>query len=537
GLRMKHFRRALSERNPDPKGRKWLYVPYDQLGLLGPLAEREPSTLGIVMLEDPTKAARRPYHRQKLAYVLANGRHFALEQAARGVAVRFEVATEGVAGRLRRIAGELGPLWVMEPAERELHQSLAPLLAEGVLRRLPHPGWLTSAEEFAASCPRVPWKLDNFYRHVRARRGLLMDGGKPLGGKWSYDTENRQPWSGEPPAAVPPQFQPDVITVEVGELILRHYATHPGRLDLDQLPATLSDAERLWAWALSDCLPHFGPYEDAFSHRSRSLFHTRISPLLNLHRLLPARVLADVMAAELPLASKEGFVRQILGWREFVGHVHRATDGLRQLPAHPEVVAQVPLDAQGAAAPSFLGASLPLPPVFWGGAPSGLACLDDTLSAVWEEGYSHHITRLMVLSNLATLLGLDPRALTDWFWVAYVDAYDWVVEPNVLGMGTYAVGGLFTTKPYVSGSAYLQKMGDLCDRCAFQPGSTCPWTPMYWNFLARNADRLRRNPRVAGPVAAAERRGEEQRVRDAAVTEWVRAGLARGERLTPEEEK
>jgi deoxyribodipyrimidine photolyase-related protein len=530
---MKHFRQALQERNSDPNHRRWLYVPYDQLGALGPIAEEDPSTLGIVMLEDPSKAAKRPYHRQKLAYVLANGRHFALEQAERGVAVRFEVAPEGVAGRLQRLSAELGPLRVMEPAERELRHSLAPLVAAGRLQQLPHPGWLTSPQEFVDSCPRVPWKLDSFYRHVRARRGILMEGGQPIGGKWSFDTENRQPWSGDPPAAVPPLFSPDPITEEVGARITRHYATHPGRLDLTTLPATKKDAETLWRWALADCLPLFGPYEDAFSQHSRTLFHSRISPLLNLQRLLPAKILADVAEAKLPMGSKEGFIRQILGWREFVRHVHQATDGLRDLPRHPEVVSDVPLDKSGHAAPSFLQAERALPPVFWGDAPSGLACLDDSLAAVWEEGYSHHITRLMVLANIATLLGVQPRALTDWFWAAYVDAYDWVVEPNVLGMGTYGLGGLFTTKPYVSGSTYLHKMGDLCEKCAFRPKDNCPITPMYWNFLYRNAERLRRNPRVAGPVAGALRRSAEQRAQDMEVTGWVIETLERGERLKP----
>ncbi len=152
---------------------------------------------------------------------------------------------------------------------------------------------------------------------------------------------------------------------------------------------------------------------------------------------------------------------------------------------------------------------------------------------MWREGYGHHITRLMVLANLGTLLAIDPRALTDWFWVAYADAYDWVVEPNVLGMGTFATGELMTTKPYVSGAAYIARMSDYCDGCAFDPARTCPVTRLYWAFLARNAGALGRNPRVAGPVSAALRRSDAERAEDQRVHALVRDTLARGERLVP----
>jgi deoxyribodipyrimidine photolyase-related protein len=531
---MRTFRAALAERNPDPAGRRWIYAAYDQLGELGPLAAEDPRSLGLVLIETPAKAARRPYHQQKLAYVLANSRHFALEQAARGVAVRYEVARDGYAPRLRALARELGPLRTMAPAERELRVELAPLFEDGSLLCVPHAGWLTTAEDFARACPKVPWRMEAFYRHVRGRTGILMEGGQPVGGAYSFDKENRQPWRGTPAPVPPPRFTPDAVTREVGALIEARYGHHPGRLDLEALPATRADALAVWAWAKSACLPHFGPFEDVFSHRSRTLFHTRISPLLNLHRLLPEEVVNDVLALDLPLPSKEGFVRQVLGWREFVRHVHVATDGFRRLPPHRAVPPDPPLDARGQAAPSFLGAQGALPATFWPGAPSGLACLDDTVRAVWEDGYSHHITRLMVLSNIATLLDVSPRALTDWFWEAYTDAYDWVVEPNVLGMGTFALGELMTTKPYVAGSAYLDRMGDLCGPCAFQPGQDCPITPLYWAFLGRHAPALRSNPRVSGPVAGALKRAPAQQAADAAVFTYVRDTLARGEVVTPD---
>jgi deoxyribodipyrimidine photolyase-related protein len=301
---------------------------------------------------------------------------------------------------------------------------------------------------------------------------------------------------------------------------------HPGSLTPEALPATRDDVERAWAWAKSSCLRHFGPFEDAMSSRSRNLFHTRISPLLNLQRLGARRVLDDVLAMDLPLPSQEGFVRQVLGWREFVRHVHDATDGFRV------VRGEVQPSIDGASCVSMLGAGRPLPPAYWG-ARSGLRCLDEVVANVWQDGTSHHITRLMVLSNIATLLDVSPRELTDWFWAAYIDAYDWVVEPNVLGMGAFAAGDLMTTKPYVAGAAYIDRMSDFCGGCRFDPKTTCPLTPLYWAFLGRHRGTLARVDRMKLPVAAEAKRSDAQRARDAATFERVASALSRGEELKP----
>jgi len=522
------FARELSElqRDRDLAGRRWIYVPYDQLNVFGPLASLEPQEAGLLLIEHPGKAARRPYHRQKLALVLANQRHFALEQAARGVAVDYRVAGEGgYAEVVRQAASELGPLQMQEPAERELREELRPLLGRE-LSQVPHAGWLTTPAQFERAAPTgPPYRMDAFYRLVRRELNVLMERGKARGGRFSFDSENRKPYRGEPPAPEPLRFSPDPITLEVGDLIERRYAQHPGQLDLTRLPATRADAERQLHWALADCLPTFGPFEDAMSTASSGLFHTRLSPLINLHRLLPSVVLAQVLAAPIPLASQEGFVRQVLGWREFVRHVHRATDGFRKLPAG---VAGQP------AAPSALEAARPLPPAYWGER-SGLACLDHVVKDVWREAYSHHITRLMVLGNLASLLDLSPRELTDWFWVAYVDAYDWVVEPNVLAMGTFAVADLMTTKPYISGAAYIQRMSDYCRDCSFDPKRNCPITSLYWAFLARNEQRLSDNQRMMVPLAALRRRPEARRTHDARIFQAVSDRLAKGQVLTPAE--
>jgi deoxyribodipyrimidine photolyase-related protein len=542
---MKVFRQRLSELNPPAADRRWIFVPYDQLSdEIGPLSRESPESLGIVLAESSEKASRRPYHRQKLALVLTNLRHFALEQAERGVAVRH-VVTEGPYGEaLRPLTAKLGPLRVMEPAERELREDLAPLVSEGAVEVVPHEGWLTTPDQFRRSSRKgPPWRMDAFYRLVRRESDILMEDGKPVGGKFSFDAENRKPWKGEPPAPVPPRFEPDDITREVADLIQQKFSRHPGRLDLAMLPASRDDAKCLWSWALETCLEHFGPYEDAMSTRSRSLFHTRVSALVNLHRLLPRDLIADVAGLDAPLASREGFIRQVLGWREFMRHVHRETRGFRRLPSGQPPSSGHPGDGgweawsgqawsrpddhpgfSSDAAPSALDADWPLPPTYWG-EPSGLNCLDQVVTEVWEDAYSHHIPRLMILANIGTLLGVTPRQLTDWFWVAFADAYDWVVEPNVLGMGTYAVGGLFTTKPYVSGANYISRMADYCDSCRFDPKSDCPITRLYWSFLERNRVHFEGNPRMRLAMRSLDRRPRSEQERDRRTFESVQRTL------------
>ena len=511
------FTRALEDRNPDPAGRRWLFVPYDQLSdAMGPLSREAPEELGIVVVETLWKGRRRPYHRQKLALLLANLRHFALEQAARGVAVRHVTGEGSYAQLLGPLSVELGPLMVMAPAERELRVELAPLVQGGQVQVLPHEGWLTPPEALEKSQSGPPWRMDRFYRWVRQTTGVLMEGGKPQGGRYSFDGENREVWRGSPPAAREPEFPLDPVKEEVLALVERLFPDHPGELRPGHLPSTLQEAQATWRWAREACLPHFGPFEDAMSVQSSTLFHTRISSLLNLHRLLPRQLLADVREMELPLASKEGFIRQLLGWREFVRHVHGATDGFRTLPE------------------GGIRTGRPLPAAWWG-TPSGLHCLDHVVADVWREGYSHHITRLMVLANLATLLEVDPRELTAWFWVAYTDAYDWVVEPNVLGMGTFATGDLMTTKPYVSGAAYLHRMGDYCSGCAFDPGGNCPITPLYWAFLQRHRTTLSGNQRMSLPLASAARRAGPLQERDREVFRIVSERLGEGRPVGPED--
>jgi deoxyribodipyrimidine photolyase-related protein len=530
------FREQIQPHAPDATAgttQRWIYVPYDQLDATRSLAAAAvPRETVLVFVESREKARRRPYHRQKLALLLSSQRHFALEMAERGFSIAFHGGDGSFGAGLERVRDKHGVrrMEVMRPAERELRVDLEEARARGlVLDEVPNTLWLTSRDDFDEVFPTgAPFRMDAFYRHVRRQTKVLMDRGKPVGGKFSFDADNRQAYRGAPPAPRTPRFEPDAITREVLDLVATRFPHAFGSLEGFAWPCTAKDVELAWSHALEHGLPLFGPFEDAMCEREPDLFHTRVSPLVNLGRLTPARIVGDALraydAGRVPLASAEGFVRQVLGWREFVKHVHDATDGFRAIDP--------------SASPNALDAREPLPPVFWGQHPSGLRCLDGVAKHVHDHGWSHHITRLMVLSNLATLLGVSPRELTDWFWVAYVDAYDWVVEPNVLGMGTFADGGVMTTKPYVSGAAYLQKMGDACRSCRFDPSGkdperACPVTPLYWDFLRRNEPRLLGVERLTMPLASMRKRSAAQAEHADRVRERVLTALRAGEEISP----
>lgn len=497
------------------RARRWIYVPYDRLTAdVGPLAVADPREVGLVFVESAAKAERRPYHKKKLALLLSNERHFALEQAERGFKIVYLAGELPIGDALT--AARLPRLSAMRPAERELWQDLAGVDIELV----PDETWMTTTDDFAM---KPPYRMDAFYRRVRKRTGILMERGKPVGGKLSHDAENRKPWRGERPVPIRPSFAPDPITREVLELVEKRFPNHFGSLAGFDLPATAADAQRVWAFARRELLPWFGPWEDAMSSAHPDLFHTRVSALVNLSRLLPARLVGDVRAdfdaGRLSIQSAEGFIRQLLGWREYVRHIHEVTDGFRTNGM--------------AGTPNALGATRELPAAYWG-ARSNLRCLDTVVEQVIADGYSHHITRLMVLSNIATLAGVTPRALCDWFWFGYIDAYDWVVEPNVLGMSTYGDGGQMTTKPYVSGTAYIHRMSDYCGDCALDPKRTtgrgaCPITAMYWRFLDLHQERFATDPRMMMPVRSLRAKKPADRAALIAYANEAIATLARGE--------
>lgn len=529
---MQPFLDRIAGFEPTPEeaaSRRWIYVPYDRLhDEVGPLAQSSPGETVIVMMESRAKGTRRPYHKKKLTLVLSAMRHFALEQGKRGCRVVYGSSPASFADGLLQLQDKW--IWkelvVNRPAERELRIELRAAKERGLrVRAVTDTAWLSTSEDFEAvfgafdleknKGGKRQYLMDKFYRSMRSKSGFLMKGGKPIGGKWSYDSENRRAYHGEVPVPQRPTFPPDDITSEVMELIEQRHPEHFGNIAGFDLAVTRKDAETAWAFALENLLPHFGPWEDAMSTEHRDLFHSLTSPLVNLTLLRPRDLVEQVAeafaAGSIPLASAEGFIRQLIGWREFMRHVHEATDGYRLL----EATTDKPTDDYAGAEISYLNAHRKLPAVYWG-VPSGMRCMDTVVAGVVDDGWSHHITRLMVLSNLATLCGFSPRELTDWFWFAYVDAYDWVVETNVLGMSTFGDGGLTATKPYVSGAAYINRMSDFCGKCPLDPKKTlgegsCPFTALYWSFLERNEDKLSHLQRMRMPLNTMRTRNAEQR--------------------------
>ncbi|MGD9817332.1 MAG: cryptochrome/photolyase family protein [Desulfomonilaceae bacterium] len=545
---MSKFIQALRAVNPDPANRRWIYVPYDQLSSVHEVHSREdPRNLGFILIENSWKAFQRPYHKSKLALILSNMRNFAIEQAKLGVSIRYVVGSESYAKLLQPLVEELGEIAVSRPAERELRCDLKPLVDKGAIRVESHKGWMTDSSVFGRSInSNGKARMDAFYRLARQKTGVLMEGEKPIGRKYSFDVENRRPWKGEPRPPEIPVFPRNDLKEEVIRLVEEKFKDHPGKIRSENLPCTLEDAHSIWSWAKEECLENFGPYEDAMSSSSSGLFHTRISALLNIGRLSASRVVQDVELLNIPFSSKEGFIRQVLGWREYVRHCHEFTDGFRVLDSSSnsaelssrcsrnyfkEGSEQMYL-AEPGASPNFLDSFEQLPPVFWG-LKSGFNCLDSVVWDVWNEAYSHHITRLMILANFGSILDICPRQLTDWFWVAYQDAYDWVVEPNVFGMGLFAIGDWMTTKPYVSGAAYINKMSDYCKFCNFDPSENCPVTNLYWAYLNRHRDKLLNNKRLNIVMSALGKRDNAKKQYDKSVYRLVSRVLAEGETLNP----
>jgi deoxyribodipyrimidine photolyase-related protein len=348
--------------------------------------------------------------------------------------------------------------------------------------------FFTTVRDFAAHIKgRKQLRLEYWYRELRQKNGILMEGGKPEGGQWNFDADNRESFGKAGPVNVPPptRFKIDAITQEVIALVNTRFAAHPGTLATFGWPVTRAQALEAMHAFISQRLPLFGQYEDAMWSGEPWLYHSHLSSALNLKLLNPREVVQAAedayRAGQAPLAAVEGFIRQILGWREFVRGIYWT-----QMPDYLERNA---LDAQAS-----------LPAFYWTG-DTDMACLKDAITQTLEHGYAHHIQRLMVTGLYALLLGVKPQAVHEWYLSVYVDAVEWVELPNTLGMGQFGDGGLMASKPYVASGKYIQRMSNHCKGCRFNPaestGATaCPYTTLYWDFLMRHEALLKKNPRM-----------------------------------------
>jgi len=458
----------------------------------------DPKSDVVLMMEVADETTYVPHHKQKIVLVLSAMRHFAAELAARGVVVDYvRLDAEGNSGsftsELQRAALRHRPdrIVLTEPSEWRVEAMVKrwPDLVGAPVEVRPDTRFFASRSRFAAwARGRRGWRMEHFYREMRREHGVLMDGADPVGGDWNFDAENRKrlPASVRPPVRL--RFPPDSVTQEVMALTAHRFADNFGSLDAFGWPVTRADALQALDHFIAKELPLFGDYQDAMKAGAPFLFHSLLSPSLNLGLLSPREVCRAAEAAwrsgAAPLNAVEGFIRQILGWREYVRGVYWTL-----MPDYAQENA--------------LEATRPLPAFYWTGK-TDMRCIREAVRDTHDHAYSHHIQRLMVTGNFALLAGVAPREIERWYLAVYADAFEWVEMPNTLGMAVFADGGKMASKPYAASGAYIDRMSDFCSGCAYDVKQksgpkACPFNYLYWAFLIRNQDRLSGNPRLAMP--------------------------------------
>ena len=413
---------------------------------------------------------------------------------------------ETLASQLALTLDRLRPAEVhaVDPGEWRLKDQLQEVARAAGIAWVTRPDqhFFSSPEDFAAHARgRKQLRLEFFYRELRQRTGFLMDGDQPAGGQWNYDAENRESFGKQGPGFVPAprRFPPDALTQEVLAMVQERFSSHPGSVAAFDWPLTAAEAQSTLDDFIAHRLPEFGRWQDAMWTGEPWLYHSRLSAVLNLKLLHPRTVLDATENAyrsgRVPLPAAEGFIRQILGWREYVRGVY-----WHSMPGYLERNA--------------LGAHQPLPRFFWTG-DTEFNCLRHSLRQTLDLGYAHHIQRLMVTGLFSLLVGVHPKEVHGWYLAAYVDAVEWVELPNTLGMSQYADGGVMASKPYIATGKYIQRMSNYCQGCRFDPAQAtgpkaCPFTTLYWDFLARHQALLAKNPRMSLQVRNLARIAPEQ---------------------------
>ncbi|KEO87671.1 deoxyribodipyrimidine photolyase [Erythrobacter sp. JL475] len=462
----------------------------------------------ILMMEVWDEATYVKHHKQKIALIFSAMRHFAAELREAGWSVDYVKLTDednsgSFTGEVARAIERHTPrkLRITEAGEWRVQQQIEewPDKFACEVEVLPDDRFLCSHAEFRDWADgRKHLTMEHFYREMRRKTGLLMrDDGKPVGGEWNYDAENRQsPDSGiNPPPA--PKFTPDDITGEVIALVKDRFGDHFGDLEPFGWPVTSDQAQEAADAFFAQRLGKFGPYQDAMVHGSDDLYHSMLSTSINLGLIDPLDLCRRAEQAyedgKAPLNSVEGFIRQIIGWREYVRGFYW-------------------LKMPGLADDNALNAARPLPEFFWTGE-TEMRCLADCVRTTREDAHAHHIQRLMVLGNFCLIAGIDPKAVQDWYLAVYADAFEWVELPNVAAMVLYADGGNLATKPYAASGNYINKMSDYCRNCSYKVSQktgdgACPFNPLYWHFMDANRERLESNHRIGRIYATWDRMGE-----------------------------
>ena len=471
----------------------------------------------VLMVEVAEEARYVPHHQKKIAYILSAMRHHAEALRAEGIALRYvslEDAdnTHSFLGEVRRAVDEIAPdrLVVTEPGEWRVLAMMRDWEAE-----LPVPveiredgRFVCSHAEFAGWAEgRKQLRMEFFYREMRRKTGLLMDGGQPVGGAWNFDADNRKALPAD--MVVPERFAvaPDKITAEVMDLVRSRFGHHFGDLEPFGFAVTRQDALTALDHFIAGCLPWFGDYQDAMKQGEPFLFHGLIGAYLNSGLLDPIECCERAQAAwadgHAPLNAVEGFIRQIIGWREYVRGIYWL-----KMPDY--------------AGTNALNARRRLPDFYWTGE-TAMNCVRQCVEDTRRNAYAHHIQRLMVTGNFALLAGIAPGEIEEWYLSVYADAYDWVELPNTHGMVMFADGGLLASKPYAASGAYIDRMSDYCGGCSYDVKrkigeNACPFNILYWNFVAENRDVLKSNQRMRMIYASLEKMNQERvkQIRDEA---------------------
>jgi deoxyribodipyrimidine photolyase-related protein len=501
----------------------------DQLTATLPLITDTAPEDTLLLVEVMEEATYVRHHPQKIAFLFSAMRHFTESLRQAGKRVRYvklddPANTGSFDTEVARAVAELGVTRVLvtEPGEwRVLEKFKHWQSTLGVsVEVFPDPRFFCSIEEFKAyAADKKQLRMEFFYREMRRKTGILMAGDKPVGGKWNYDTENRGAYDGavSPPAV--PSSVPDTMTHEVLSLVKARFSQHFGRLDGFRYGVTRAEALEHLQHFIEHRLPYFGQYQDAMVQGQPYLFHSLISMYLNCGLLVAEEVCTAAEAAyhagEAPLAAVEGFIRQVLGWREYVRGVYWL-----MMPEYAER--------------NYLEANEPLPHWFWSG-DTKMNCLHHAITETRDNAYAHHIQRLMVIGNFALLAGLDVQEVCRWYLAVYADAYEWVELPNTLGMALYvdggAEGGGMASKPYAASGAYIHKMSDYCGNCYYdvtlkEGEKACPYNRLYWGFLIKHEDKLRTNMRMVYPYATLGKFTPERRTKLAQEARVVIENLA-----------
>lgn len=466
----------------------------------------------VLMVEISEEATYVRHHKKKIAFLFSAMRHFAEELRGLGWTVDYVKLddpgnTGSFTGEVARAVAAHKPdgILVTEAGEWRVAQMFAGWEAQFGL-----PVDILQDTRFICPLPvfrawaegRKALRMEYFYREMRRRTGLLTEGDKPAGGEWNYDAENRKAAAPDLFMPRPPVFAPDAITTEVMALVAARFDNHFGDLEPFQFAVTRADAEAAFAAFVERALPRFGDFQDAMLEGEPFLYHAVIAQYLNCGLLDPLKVCraveAEWQAGRVPLNAAEGFIRQIIGWREYVRGIYWLT-------------------APGYERRNFFEHTRPLPAFYWT-AETDMACVRAAVTQTRQHAYAHHIQRLMVTGTFALLAGVDPHELHEWYLSVYADAYEWVELPNTVGMSQFADGGLLASKPYAASGAYINRMSNYCGSCRYDVkqrtgANACPFNPLYWDFIARHREKIGGNPRMAQMVRTYDKFANAEKVR------------------------